>query len=226
MRIGFSSYIFAHNNPTQPSITQPPVLTNRFIINLKSLSSAGSSQGSSARHWSRFSLPNFCVPDSFLGNIGEDLQLDGHGRADDNLDDDQEVDAVSLSQQVSPEAEFVETSVTRGPSRPRPLGTQVSLQIHSRSKPCKRAPFHQAGSLGGPSGSGTRPVHLKVPLSKCVAEHIHELELPGQHQSSGTASSEPEADPSESYLPREPYPLSDEKNEYGRLNSILEVCFS
>ena len=110
---------------------QPSVLMNRFIINLRSFSTASSSQDSSAQHWSRFSVPNFRIPDSFLGNIGEDLQH-GHKSADDDLDHDQEAKTVSISQQGSSEAELVEMFVTRCSSDPRPLGTRVSRQIHSK----------------------------------------------------------------------------------------------
>jgi hypothetical protein len=99
---------------------QPSVLMNRFIINLKSLGTAGSSQTSSARHWSRFSALNFRITDSFLGNISEDLQ-DGHEPADDDRNDEQEMDAVPLSVQGSAEAESAASSP--------PVGTQVSNRV-------------------------------------------------------------------------------------------------
>ena len=69
---------------------------NRFIINLKSLDAVRLSQDSSTlQHGSTFSAPNFRIPDSFLGNIGEDLQ-DGHQQAHSEYDDDQEASSVSL----------------------------------------------------------------------------------------------------------------------------------
>ena len=114
---------------------QPPVLMNRFIINLRSLSTTPDlSQSSSGRqHWSRFSAPNFHIPDSFLGNIGEDLQ-DGHERADDDLDVHHDMDTVCLSAEGSPEAKLEQTSTTPGSSTSRPINAEVSLKIHSRSK--------------------------------------------------------------------------------------------
>lgn len=49
---------------------------NRFIINLRSLDTTAEPQASShAQRWSQFSVPNFRVPESLLGNIGEDLEV-------------------------------------------------------------------------------------------------------------------------------------------------------
>ena len=110
-------------------MTQPSVLMNRFIINLKTLGAAGSSQVSSARHRSRFSAPNFRIPpDSFLGNIGEDLR-DGQESADDDLDSDQ---AVSLNIQDPYEAESAEAR--RGTSSSRSINAQVSADSSLRTK--------------------------------------------------------------------------------------------
>ncbi|GJE90431.1 hypothetical protein PsYK624_065640 [Phanerochaete sordida] len=54
----------------------PPVLMNRFIINLRSLDTTAEPQASShAQRWSQFSVPNFRVPESLLGNVGEDLEV-------------------------------------------------------------------------------------------------------------------------------------------------------
>lgn len=106
---------------------QPLVLMNRFIINLRSLSTAGSSQDSSAQHWSRFTAPNFHIPDSFLGNIGEDLQ-DGHKSANSDLDNGQEIDAVSHNIQSSPETELEMAFTTPGSSIPGPMDAQVSIK--------------------------------------------------------------------------------------------------
>ena len=117
-----------------PLEMQPPVLMNRFIINLRSLNTAGSSQGSSARqHWSRFSVPNFHIPDSFIGNIGEDLQ-DGHEPADDDLDGHHETDAIRLNTEGSPGTELEEKSTTPGSSTSLPMDEQVGLRIRSGSK--------------------------------------------------------------------------------------------
>ena len=129
---------------------QPSVLMNRFIINLRSLSTAGSSQDSSARqHWSRFSAPNFNIPDSFLGNIGEDLQ-DGHEPADNDLDGHHEMDAVCLDTEGSPGAELEKTSTAPGSSTSRPMDSQVSLQIRPGSEGYERTLFHSGGSAGRP----------------------------------------------------------------------------
>ena len=115
---------------------------NRFIINLRSINTAGSSQGSSDRqHWSRFSIPNFHVPDSFLGNIGEDLQ-DGYEPAEDDLDGHHKTSAVHLNIAGSSETELEETSTTHGLSSSRPMDEQVSLQIRAGSKRDEGTLFH------------------------------------------------------------------------------------
>ena len=127
---------------------QPPILMNRFIINLRSLNAPSSSQDSSTRqHWSRFSAPNFHIPGSFLGNIGEDLQ-DGHEAADDDRDGDQaEIDPASVNIRGSPQAGPGETP---GSSSSRPRGEQVSVRIHSGSKWHKRTLFRSDWSHGQP----------------------------------------------------------------------------
>ena len=134
---------------------QPSVLMNRFIINLRSLNSPDSSQGSSARqHWSRFSTPSFRIPDSesFLGNIGEDLQH-GHEPADDDYaGNNQVMDTVCPKPEGSPGAELEEASTTPGSSISRPLDTQVSLQIPSGSNRYERAPLHLGWFHGQPLG--------------------------------------------------------------------------
>lgn len=122
---------------------QPPVQTNRFFINLKSVSTGSSSQGSSDRqHWSSFSAPDFRIPDLSLGNIGEDLQ---HGYdskpANDDHGGDQEMDAPSLNIQGSPETELEEMSTTSGTSSPRSMVAQVSIRIHSGSEPLNKTPL-------------------------------------------------------------------------------------
>ena len=140
----------ALDNISSPWAMQPLVLMNRFIINLRSINTAGSSQDSSGRqHWSRFSAPNFHIPDSFLGNIGEDLQ-DGHEPADNDLNGRHETDAARLNTERSPGLEG--TSATPGSSTSRPMGTQVGLQIHSGSARYERAPFHLARTLRQPLG--------------------------------------------------------------------------
>ena len=116
---------------------QPSVLMNRFIINLRSLGTTNSSQGSSAQHWSRFSTPNFYIPDSFLGNIGEDLQ-DGHEPADNDHDDDHETNAMSLNIQGSSDAEFETTFTTSGSPIPGSADAQVSIHKVLKSKLCNR----------------------------------------------------------------------------------------
>ena len=134
-----------------PLAMQPPVLMNRFIINLRSLSTAsGSSQGSSARqHWSRFSAPNFHIPDSesFLGNIGEDLQ-DGHEPTDNDLNGHHEMEAVCLDTECSPGAQLEATSTTPGSSTSHPVDAQVSPRIPSWSKRCERTLFRLGWSSG------------------------------------------------------------------------------
>ncbi|GJE93846.1 hypothetical protein PsYK624_100100 [Phanerochaete sordida] len=66
----------------------PPIFVNRFILNLRShdaTSGAGNMTTGDAR-LSRFSAPNFRVPDSFLGNIGEPLEA---GQDSGMYDDDE-----------------------------------------------------------------------------------------------------------------------------------------
>lgn len=54
------------------------MLINRFTINLRSLDNEEALiSTSAAQHFSRFSVPNFRVPESVLGNIGEPLQYGG-----------------------------------------------------------------------------------------------------------------------------------------------------
>ena len=123
-------YTFVLNNTSLHLIIQPLVLVNRFIINLRSLSTASSSQGrSSQQHRSRLSALSFRIPDSFLGNIGEDLQ-EGHELTDDNLNGDQEMDAAGLNTHGSLEAESVETPAADGSSGSRPMNAQVSPRSH------------------------------------------------------------------------------------------------
>ena len=99
---------------------------NRFIINLRSLNTAGSSQDSSGRQgWSRFSEPNFHIPDSFLDNIGEELQ-DGHELADGDLDGYREAEVACLDAESLPGAELDEISATPGSSTSWSVDVQVS----------------------------------------------------------------------------------------------------
>ena len=124
---------------------------NRFIINLKSLSTAGSSQGSSAQHWSRFSPLNFHIPDLSLGNIGEDLQ-DSHESADSDHGEDQEMHAMFPNTQGSPEAKLAERSAAQSSSSSRQMNAQVIPRIHSMLKPCDRTLSRLGCLLGQPFG--------------------------------------------------------------------------
>ena len=136
---------------SSPLEMQPPVLMNRFIIDLKSLSTAsGSSQCSSARqHWSRFSAPNFHIPDSgsFLGNIGGDLQ-DGHEPTDNDLNGHHEIEDICLKIERSPGAQLEATITIPGFSTSHPVDAQVSPRIPSRSKRCDRTLFRLGWSSG------------------------------------------------------------------------------
>ena len=117
---------------------QPSVLMNRFIINLKSLSPAGLSHGSSVQCWSRFTVPNIYIQDSFLGNIGEDLQH-GHKPVCDDYDGNKESDTTGLNIQSFYEVELEESSITHGSSGTYLMDTQVCVHIHSGLKPRERA---------------------------------------------------------------------------------------
>ena len=50
---------------------------HRFLINLRSLDVSSTQTTSEAQHFSRFSMLNFQVPGSILGNIGELLEYEG-----------------------------------------------------------------------------------------------------------------------------------------------------
>ena len=126
---------------------QPPVLMNRFMINLKSLSTTRSSQGSSAGHLSRFSAPNFRIPDSFLGNIGEDLQH-GHEHADGDNEEDHEMRTMPPITQGSPEVELEDSSTSPALFISHPEGAQVSVCVHPGLKRSERALLHSAYSPG------------------------------------------------------------------------------
>lgn len=72
------------------------MLANRFLINLRSISDRrGTTQ--SSFHTSRFSIPNFHIPDNILGNIGESLR-DGDDGDDDVREQDVVVDDTFLAE--------------------------------------------------------------------------------------------------------------------------------
>ena len=127
MRAASPFYTVAPNNASiLPLTMQLSVLTNRFVINLKSLGTAGSElsqSSSSGRHRSRLSALDFCVQSSFLGNIGEDLQDDYDTGSGDN---DQETDSMSANVQDSPETELEKKSTAFGSPAPHPLDINVS----------------------------------------------------------------------------------------------------
>lgn len=98
----------------------PPILVNRFILNLRSFDAASSaSQAVTAdAHLSKFSAPNFRVqPDSFLGNIGEPLEA---GVTEDTYDDDDydydtRGDSVEGNEmQASPSGETIDEKLAAG----------------------------------------------------------------------------------------------------------------
>lgn len=97
------------------------MLANRFLINLRSISDRrGTTQ--SSFHTSRFSVPNFHIPDNILGNIGESLR-DGDDDADVHEEDmvaDEiyltEIDAQNSRSATSLEADLATPSVAPEPS--------------------------------------------------------------------------------------------------------------
>ena len=65
---------------------QSPILINRFMINLNSLGSSQAYDTSSQElSRSRLTVLNFRIPESFLGNIGEDLAYCHNDAADDDI---------------------------------------------------------------------------------------------------------------------------------------------
>ena len=59
------------------------------MLNLRSLNTTGGSQSNSDnQHFSRFSMPNFRVPQSFLGNIGEPLDYNQPREGEDGFEDE------------------------------------------------------------------------------------------------------------------------------------------
>ncbi|KIP05438.1 hypothetical protein PHLGIDRAFT_14527 [Phlebiopsis gigantea 11061_1 CR5-6] len=77
--------------------TLPPLLMNRFMINLRSAAEPGDSYAAtSSFHPSRISIPNFRAVASsrFLGNIGEDLDV-GDARPESNEERAQDMELTS-----------------------------------------------------------------------------------------------------------------------------------
>lgn len=97
------------------------MLANRFLINLRSISDRrGTTQ--SSFHTSRFSIPNFHIPDNILGNIGESLRDgddDGDAREEDMVVDETfiaRIDAQNSGSATSLEADSAALSVAPEPS--------------------------------------------------------------------------------------------------------------
>ena len=90
---------------------------NRFILNLRSFDAASSaSQAVTAdAHLSKFSAPNFRVPDSFLGNIGEPLDA---GATEYTYDDDgydmQDSNTEDSEMQASPSGQTMDEKLAAG----------------------------------------------------------------------------------------------------------------
>ena len=107
---------------------------NRFIINLRSLYASGLSQCSTRQHWSSFSAPNFRIPDSFLGNIGENLQEGYEPAEGERVDDwDEEASGALSDIQGLPETEQVgDSSTAPGSSTSYPTNVSVSRPAHLR----------------------------------------------------------------------------------------------
>ena len=124
------------------------------------------------RRWSRFSAPNFRLPDSFLGNIGEDLQ-DGHEPTDDDVDGDEEADVMSLNAHGSLEATLGETFSAPGSMGPRPTSAaaEVSARIHSGSNTCDRLSIHIGRFLTWPIELWSTYWPRQGKQSTCVAEY-------------------------------------------------------
>ena len=67
---------------------------NRFFINLRSLDHPASTN-TDAQHFSRFSIANFRVPESLLGNIGQPMD-DGARRDDEDADVERDLDSLPI----------------------------------------------------------------------------------------------------------------------------------
>ena len=146
---------------------QLSVLTNRFIINLRSLNTAGAerSQDSSSRY--RFSGLEFRAPSSFLGNIGEDLQ-DDHG-SDDN---DQEAGAMSTDIRHSSEIGLENTSTTLGLSTLRLLESGDVLSRTLREPSTSSDEETEYGRLSSVFEVRSRPICIWLLLSRLADEPV------------------------------------------------------
>ena len=76
------------------------MLANRFLINLRSLNNPSRSHSDSSFHASRFSIPNFQIPDRILGNIGESLE-DGHSEFDEPISEELEAAVLEMDTRTS-----------------------------------------------------------------------------------------------------------------------------
>ena len=84
---------------------QPPILMNRFMINLRSAADPRHNQPTSSFHPTRMSMPEFraATHNSFLGNIGEEI-ITGDEDSDlgfDDQEDDFELSPVAMDEGLS-----------------------------------------------------------------------------------------------------------------------------
>ncbi|EKM56346.1 uncharacterized protein PHACADRAFT_207607 [Phanerochaete carnosa HHB-10118-sp] len=80
----------------------PPLLVQRFILNLRQLDYAANESSSDAQHSSHFSV-RFGVPSDFLGNIGEPLD---HGQSERVEGDDNDESCAVEESRNGPEVVF------------------------------------------------------------------------------------------------------------------------
>ena len=86
---------------TDIDIMQPPILSSRFLMNLRRLGSTGDSYRST-RPTEVVSTITFVTPSTFLGNIGEDLDYDQHdGEGACGIDEDGDVEGISEANQTA-----------------------------------------------------------------------------------------------------------------------------
>jgi hypothetical protein len=86
---------------------------NRFLINLRSLDFAGTAN-SDAQHFSRFSVANFRVPESILGNIGQPLE---HSSEQGDADDEAYLD-IDASGAAAGEHPVIRATIDRQSEQP------------------------------------------------------------------------------------------------------------
>ena len=104
------------------------MLANRFLINLRSINNPSRTQFESSFHASRFSAPNFQIPDHILGNIGGSLQ-DGDSEVHETALDEQEMSGLEsepkFNAQSPTESISLQSEAAPAPPMLEPRGSET-----------------------------------------------------------------------------------------------------